>query len=259
MIGGTFGSAKGGMTMVRKKKTLLVAILITAVAALMTMALVAVPPAVLAWRKASAHRIFARLSPEDRRSLNATPTTITLPKADPNDPPLTNERLGAFTLHFPAPQSRELKLHSLILSYPQFTATFLIPRSTTVDDATYRELFHQDYWPSQVQINHVRLDDIDAQPDRSRLENVVKLLAAKPTRFALRTYFVEFAEEDRCGMIRARDEKMQQILANIVFPHARTSCGIWFGKDSGLNPAEVQRFLSAIQIGPTPGTTTAAK
>lgn len=248
-------------TSMSPKKKLLLGILILAIACLLFAAPSLIHQGALAWQRRSVHRIFARYSPSERRSLNTTPMPVILPQPNPNALPLITEENNSYLIRFPPPQAEDHWGHrrALVLSYPQFTVRFLIPHSTTGDDAAVQALYHTDFWGYQVRANHVRLDDIDTQPDGKSLINILSLLSYKATSWPLYTYFAEFAQDDRCGMIRAADEKKLRLHALIVFPRTHTICGMYFENKAGVDPAEVHKFLATLQIEPLPTATAPAK
>lgn len=211
----------------------------------------------LYWAKRSAWKIVHQYPARTQLSLNALPTNLQLPSSQVPISSLEMINITSFTVHFPPPQSKELRNHSLQLTYPQFIVRFLTPYSTSEVDALYQKQEHQDLFAHMSQVNHVRPSDIDSQTDLPALSKVMLLITEKESFIARSTYFAEYAQHDRRGIIEAVDPDKQRVHAVIMFPLTSSACGMYFTHPKGVNPAEVQAFLSAIQINPTSTTTQA--
>ena len=199
----------------------------------------------MAYLRSMARHKFAALSPETRVDLNATPTMVALPRFDADERPTDVLEMGTYTVRVPRALTRRNKGKLVLLTYPRFRAWLLPPFSVTAADAAARQLHFRDGFDYVSSACHIRLDDMDAQPDLPSLKRFLLLISEK---LASKGCAEEFEGADLRGFVLTNGPIGKRAVAQIYVPSIHAGCGIHFEDKGGLTVDDVHEFLAALRI-----------
>jgi hypothetical protein len=234
----------------RGRKTALI-ILIVLVGSLATLSPLLVPRTILLWKKHQAHARLAKLGPDIQRNLNVLPKAIALPAPKSPAVLLRTIEVASFLYTVPEPVAQEIRATSaLILTYPQFTATFMGAFPSMPADAISMRAYGKPSFEHEQEVATTTIHDIDRQPDLPSLSLAIMRLSEKISTLSLETHFTWFDQPDRRGFIRAVKPDMNELHALVYLPKHQVNCGIFFRNPAAVRPVDVEEFLSILQITP---------
>jgi hypothetical protein len=238
--------------MTTKRKFVLV-LLLALLGACALAAPFALPAGALYWARSRAWSKLKNLTPEERRILNSTPTRIELPSFQSDAQPVETVEIDGYRVRVVKPESREDRGHVVILKYSRFRVLIWNLASTSASDAAARQLHFKDDYDLLWATNHLRLDDLNSQPDLPSLRQFLLLIPSKPGRMACTE---EFERTDMRGFIMAPLE--HRTLTIVDFPKLHAACGVHFEDHGGLTLSDVHTYLAILRVERKPPTTTAA-
>lgn len=228
-----------------RRKTILLAVLVASLVAITAGFPVAWRAGALLWAKHSARQRFARMSPEVREILNATPAQVVLPDIDPRTQLRDSAVLGDYLVRFPEPRARDNGgPKHLRLIYSRFQVLVLPPFSIAEADAIARGLGFKDDFDLESTSRHTRIDDLDAQRDLPSLRHYLLLMSLKPNGARC---LEEFAGADLRGYAIARANSKLTICV-IDMPQTHLAAGVWFLDTGGLTTNDIHEFLAVLRL-----------
>jgi hypothetical protein len=201
----------------------------------------------LYWAKSSARRAMAHFDHLERKNLNSIPAKFDLTPVDPGAQPVeTLEFADSFVAVPRATSHVETTPMHVRLAYPGFQVLVLRPISTTASDSLAPQLQCKSTFEELSAAHHLRLDDLDRQPDLASLRRFLLLISQKP---AMSTCREEFRCGDTCGFVESPDYDKRRTVVEVFVPARQMGFGVWFEDKDGLTDDGIHQFLRTVRFG----------
>jgi hypothetical protein len=188
---------------------------------------------------------MSKLTAEEIRILNITPTSITLPKPAVTDDRLVGIAFGSYILRVPQPDSQTTRSKVLFLDYPRFQVIVFPPFSATELNRLAIQAHFKDAFDQKAAAYHTRWDQLDAQPDLSSLRRFLLLISQRMSRTACTE---QFERPDLRGLIFAPDQSNGDTAVEVYSPPLQALCGVHFNDRKQMSLTDVHQFLASLRI-----------
>jgi len=202
------------------------------------------PAGALWWMRSKVRRQFDQMAPDGRASFDQTPTSITLPVAEPADQLDDTARIGDYLVYFPPPILRGDTAKFIRLTYAGFVVVLRPPFSTADIDAASQQLQFRDGFDQHKATFHLRPSDLDAQKDMTALKRFLILISQKQ---AMCDKIEEFERADMKGVILWRAHGRNDSVVEAFLPN-HASCGVLFFNGGRLTLDGVHHYLASLRF-----------
>src|SRR6476620_3298214 len=133
----------------------------------------------LFWAKSRARKVFESYTPNDRLILDQTPAPIAFPPLELDDSRRDSVDLQGYRFDFPKAVLRREKPPSVLLEYERYQVMIRPPFDLAATDALAKRHHFLDTFDEYSAAYHLKLADLDAQPDLESLRRYLLLFAQK--------------------------------------------------------------------------------